>query len=152
MDQLMYTCIIKALNKTLWLINALLARRCFLQYRLHSPHIIQLQVKQLFLDLNYSFLLSNAVLNLHCVYLSYTNIFQILRSLFHMPVLRSAIQKPLATSFILWLHYIHLVTCKIVGYKNSLAVKAEYWWWFYTAGLILPFSKLFNCKSNCLVF
>lgn len=28
-DQLMYTCIIKALNKTLWLINALLARQCF---------------------------------------------------------------------------------------------------------------------------
>lgn len=31
-DQLMYTCIIKALNKTLWLINALLAGQCFCVY------------------------------------------------------------------------------------------------------------------------
>lgn len=35
----------------------------FMQHRLLSPHIIQLQVKKLFLDLNYSFLI-NAFLNL----------------------------------------------------------------------------------------
>jgi len=43
-----------------------------------------------------------------------------------MPGLSSAILMPFAASFILWLHYIHPVTFKIVGYKNSLAVKAEY--------------------------
>lgn len=32
--------------------------------RLHSPHTIWLQVKQLFLDLNYSFVLNSIFLNL----------------------------------------------------------------------------------------
>lgn len=36
----------------------------FMQHRLLSPHIIQLQVKKLFLDLDYSLLLNNAFLNL----------------------------------------------------------------------------------------
>lgn len=86
---------------------------------------------------------------LHCVCISYTNISQILRPFFHMLLISLAIRKPLAASFILWFHCIHLITFKIVGYKNSLAWKAEYWWWFYTGALILPFSKLFNCKTNC---
>lgn len=49
-----------------------------------------------------------------------------LRPFFRVPVLSSATQKPLAASFVLWLHYIRRVTFKIVGCKNSLAVKAEY--------------------------
>jgi len=36
----------------------------FVQRGLHSPHTIWLQVKQLFLDLNYSFVLNNIFLNL----------------------------------------------------------------------------------------
>lgn len=36
----------------------------FVPYRLPSPHIIQLQVKQLFLGLDYSFVLNNTLLNL----------------------------------------------------------------------------------------
>lgn len=36
----------------------------FVQHRLHSPHITQLKVKPLFLDLIYSFVLNNAFLNL----------------------------------------------------------------------------------------
>lgn len=43
----------------------------FMQLRLLSPHIIQLQVKKLVLDLNYSLLLNNAFLNLDFLIVSF---------------------------------------------------------------------------------
>lgn len=43
----------------------------FMQHRLLSPHIIQVQVKKLFLDLNYSLLLNNAFLNLEFFIVSF---------------------------------------------------------------------------------
>lgn len=59
-DQLMYTCIIKALNKTLWLINALFARQCF--FILYSVDGTALCAIKLSLALNLSFLLDNSFL------------------------------------------------------------------------------------------
>lgn len=43
----------------------------FMQHRLLSPHIIQLQVKKLSLGLNYSLLLNNAFLNLEFFIVSF---------------------------------------------------------------------------------